>query len=119
MASTTIIRTLSAAVIGMGLALSAQAAEVKSPASVNESAPSKKGDGTAQGGGTPVMPGNKPGSVSESAPSKVGKEPVTPMVKGDSKNLPNPKTPSSVSESAPGKTADKDRKAKGEPAPKY
>ena len=98
-----VIKVLSAAVVGFAIALPVQAAETKAPASVNESAPDKTGKDAKGKAGAPTLPSKGPGSVSESAPAKTGKEPPTAM-KADSKNMPNPKTPSSVSESAPDKT---------------
>ena len=95
---------------GGASALSLQAAEVQSPSSVSESAPDKTGKKAKGAAGTSTMPSKGPASVSESAPQKTGKEPPAPMAKGDSKNMPNPKTPSSVSESDPAKTADKEKK---------
>lgn len=99
--------------VGVAVAMSVQAGEVKGPASVDESAPQKTGKDAKDAKGkasSPAMPSKGPASVSESAPQKTGKEPPAPMAKGDSKNMPNPKTPSSVSESAPSKAADADKK---------
>lgn len=98
------VGSLGAVVLGAALALSAQAAEVKAPASVSESAPAKTDKDAAKGkAGTPALPSKGPATVSESAPAKTGKEPPAPAVRADSANMPNPKTPSSVNESAPSK----------------
>ena len=116
MSKITIVGALAVMAIGTSLGMATHAAEVQAPSSVNESAPAgKKAKGKD---GTPTMPSKGPSSVSESAPQKTGKEPPAPMSKGDSRNLPNPKTPSSVSESAPDKAADADKKGKRKRADK-
>lgn len=107
MSKTTTVGVLAAIAIGASLAIATHAGEVPTPSSVSEPVPDKTGKKDKGKAGTPTMPSKGPSSVSESAPDKTGKEPPAPMSKGDSKNLPNPKTPSSVSESAPSKAADK------------
>lgn len=102
--------------VGVAVAMSVQAGEAKGPASVDESAPGKTGAGKSEKGkaGPAAMPSKGPATVSESAPQKTGKEPPAPMTPGDSKNLPNPKTPSAVSESGPSKAVDADKKKRSD-----
>lgn len=102
-----------AVAFGVAVAMSVQAGGMKTPASVDESAPQKSGKDAKGKAGAPAMPSKGPASVSESAPQK-GKEPPAPTGPGDSKKLPNPKTPSAVSESGPSKAADADKKKRSD-----
>lgn len=102
---------LVAAVFGSTAALTAQAAEVKQPANVSESAPARTGPASTPTGssgtaGTSVKP-QTPSAVNESAPARTGAA-TTPTgssggsTSGEMSRL--PKTPGSVSESAPART---------------
>ena len=118
MSKATTVGALAAIAIGASLGIATHAGEVPTPSSVSESAPDKAGKKAKDAAGTPTMPSKGPSSVSESAPQKTGKEPPAPAAKGDSKDMPSPKTPSSVSESAPDKAADADKKGRKKRADK-